>query len=177
MVLQCGKRCAAYAFGFELRGLAWPPSRKPLRKRRRTIFKYRQRPVPVVFLRLAFSDQLSIIGREQKKFRIRFGRIRIGEHKQNTRVVVVVVVNVKNKWRQRLLWIICTKIIPWIDIKMTFLKISRSFQNSICLIVDRCEPIDITCEHIIQNTGVFCLRRWTIQRMLSVYVYRYCLKM
>lgn len=49
----------AYALVFVLRGLAWPPSRKPLRKRRRTIFKWRHRPVPVVFLRLAFSDQLS----------------------------------------------------------------------------------------------------------------------
>lgn len=55
-----------YAFGFVLRGFAWPPSRNPLRKRRRTIFKYRLLPVPVVFLLLAFSDQLSKAQRKNK---------------------------------------------------------------------------------------------------------------
>lgn len=48
-----------YAFVL-LRGFACPPSRNPFRNRRRTNFKKRQRPVPVVFLRFAFSDQLSI---------------------------------------------------------------------------------------------------------------------
>lgn len=51
------------------RGLAWPPSRNPLRKRRRTNFRWRARPVPVVFLRLAFSDQLSVWMGDQIKFR------------------------------------------------------------------------------------------------------------
>lgn len=41
------------------RGLAWPPSRNPLRNRRRTTLRWRMRPVPVVFLLLALMDQLS----------------------------------------------------------------------------------------------------------------------
>lgn len=56
---------SVYAFDLDLIGLACPPSRNPLRKRRRTTFKYRQRPVPVVFLRFAFSDQLSVIENDQ----------------------------------------------------------------------------------------------------------------
>jgi hypothetical protein len=40
--------------------LAWVPSRKPFLKRRLTSDKWRMRPVPVVFLRVAFSLQLSV---------------------------------------------------------------------------------------------------------------------
>jgi len=37
----------------------WEPAWKPFLNRRETCWRYRMRPVPVVFLRLAFSDQLS----------------------------------------------------------------------------------------------------------------------
>jgi hypothetical protein len=46
-------------YALVLRGLACVPSRNPLRNLRRTTFKYRQRPVPVVRRRLALTDQLS----------------------------------------------------------------------------------------------------------------------
>jgi hypothetical protein len=36
------------------------PSRKPFLNLRPTVLRYLMRPVPVVFLRLAFSDQLSV---------------------------------------------------------------------------------------------------------------------
>lgn len=56
-----------------------PPSRKPLRKRLRTILRWRMRPVPVVFLLLALMDQLSAkikgdsSGHSYKKFSLMFG--------------------------------------------------------------------------------------------------------
>jgi hypothetical protein len=37
------------------------PVRKPLEKRRETVLRCRMRPVPVVFLLLAFSPQLTAI--------------------------------------------------------------------------------------------------------------------
>lgn len=46
-------------YALTLRGLAWLPSRNPLRNLRWTIFKCLNLPVPVVFLLFAFTDQLS----------------------------------------------------------------------------------------------------------------------
>jgi hypothetical protein len=41
------------------RAPGWWPDWKPFLNRRETFLRYRMRPVPVVFLRFAFSDQLS----------------------------------------------------------------------------------------------------------------------
>jgi hypothetical protein len=37
------------------------PTRNPLENLRETVLRYRMRPVPVVFLRLAFSPQLTAL--------------------------------------------------------------------------------------------------------------------
>lgn len=63
--IHLGTHRASYLLATAFLGLAWVPSRNPLRKRRRTTFRCCMRPVPVVFLLLAFTDQLSSVRRIQ----------------------------------------------------------------------------------------------------------------
>merc|ERR1719356_799054 len=56
LLLKTGFRIKTYSFF--LRDTAWVPSRNPLLNLRSTTFRCLIRPVPVVFLLLAFSDQL-----------------------------------------------------------------------------------------------------------------------
>merc|ERR1719365_49895 len=56
LLLKTGFRIETYSFF--LRDTAWVPSRNPLLNLLRTTLRCLIRPVPVVFLLLAFSDQL-----------------------------------------------------------------------------------------------------------------------
>ena len=50
----------AFVYSFFFCETATVPSLNPLRKRLRTTLKWDMRPVPVIFLRMAFSDQLQL---------------------------------------------------------------------------------------------------------------------
>ena len=50
----------AFVYSFFFCETATVPSLNPLRKRLRTTLRWDMRPVPVIFLRMAFSDQLQL---------------------------------------------------------------------------------------------------------------------
>lgn len=65
--IKNGEPSSPTSYRFAVYGLAGPraplgvPVWKPFLKRREMVDRDRMRPVPVVFLRLAFSDQLSVL--------------------------------------------------------------------------------------------------------------------